>query len=175
MNLIFLLSVVLKGLGAVLEILLQILITGHLGVSGYGTYSAWINFADLLFWVAFSGLVKCNTFYLSSPGTSIKRFRRAYYLRYALPMLGLAAGMSVVLGGGFLPVFIPVITLLELLVMDNSSTLLTRGKGITSLIGEYVLGRLLLVIGVVILRLLELLSLRNLLILYVLQYGFVDW
>ena len=173
MNLIFLFSVVLKGLGAVLEILLQILITGHLGVSGYGTYSAWINFADLLFWVAFSGLVKCNTFYLSSPGTSIKRFRHAYYLRYALPMLGLAAGMSVVLGSGFLPIFIPVITLLELLVMDNSSTLLTRGKGITSLIGEYVLGRLLLVIGVVILRLLELLSLRNLLILYVLQYGFV--
>ena len=38
MNLIFLLSVILKGLGAVLEILLQILITDHLGVDGYGTY-----------------------------------------------------------------------------------------------------------------------------------------
>ena len=173
MNLIFLFSVVLKGLGAVLEILLQILITGRLGVSGYGTYSAWINFADLLFWVAFSGLVKCNTFYLSSPGTSIWRFRRAFYLRYALPMLALAAGLSVVLGGGFLPVFIPLITMLELLVMDNSSSLLSRGKSVTSLIGEYVLGRLILVLGVVVLRLLELLSLRNLLILYVLQYGLV--
>ena len=49
MNLIFLLSVILKGLGAVLEILLQILITDKLTVSGYGTYSAWINSADLIF------------------------------------------------------------------------------------------------------------------------------
>ena len=65
MNLIFLFSVVLKGLGAVLEILLQILITAKLQVEGYGTYSAWINSADLIFWVCFSGLVKCNTFYLS--------------------------------------------------------------------------------------------------------------
>ena len=37
MNLIFLFSVVLKGLGAVLEILLQILITARLQVEGYGT------------------------------------------------------------------------------------------------------------------------------------------
>ena len=37
MNLIFLFSVILKGLGAVLEILLQILITAELEVSGYGT------------------------------------------------------------------------------------------------------------------------------------------
>ena len=90
MNLIFLLSVILKGLGAVLEILLQILITDKLAVSGYGTYSAWINSADLIFWVCFSGLVKCNTFYLSGGKTTIRGFKRNYFLRYTLPVLGAA-------------------------------------------------------------------------------------
>ena len=79
MNLIFLLSVILKGLGAMLEILLQILITDKLAVSGYGTYSAWINSADLIFWVCFSGLVKCNTFYLSGGKTTIRGFKLKYF------------------------------------------------------------------------------------------------
>ena len=65
MNLIFLLSVMLKGIGALLEVLLQILITGHLEVDGYGTYSAWINSADLIFWVLFSGIVKCGLMLLA--------------------------------------------------------------------------------------------------------------
>lgn len=173
MNLVFLFSVVLKGLGAVLEILLQIVITDFLGVSGYGTYSAWINFADLLFWLAFSGLVKCNTFYLSGRQTTIRSFKRSYYSRYALPVLAAAAGLSALLGRSLLPVLVPVITCLELLVMDRSSTLLTRGKSAASLIGEYVLGRLTLVLGVLVLGWLGLLGLKSLLFLYVLQYGLV--
>ena len=62
MNFIFILSVILKGIGAVLEIALQILLTKLIGLSGYGSYSTWISGADLLFWVFFSGLIKCNTF-----------------------------------------------------------------------------------------------------------------
>ena len=173
MNLVFIFSVVLKGLGAVLEILLQIAITGYLGVSGYGTYSAWINFADLLFWVAFSGLIKCNTFYLSGKQSAIRRFKKGYYIRYALPLLAVAGVLSVILGRSVLAVFVPVITMLELLVMDRSSTLLTRGKSSTSLVGEYVLGRLILVVGVMLLGRLELLGLAGLLLLYVLQYCLV--
>ena len=53
MNFIFILSVILKGIGAVLEIALQILLTKLIGLSGYGSYSTWISGADLLFW-AFS-------------------------------------------------------------------------------------------------------------------------
>ena len=169
MNLIFLFSVILKGLGAVLEILLQILITGKLGVSGYGTYSAWINSADLIFWVCFSGLVKCNTFYLSGGKVTIRSFKMKYFLRYALPVLG-AAALGVTLGGQAMAVFVPLITMLELLVMDRSSTLITRGQSITSLVGEYVLGRLLLVVGVLALGLTGALSHTALLLLYVLQY-----
>ena len=169
MNLIFLLSVILKGLGAVLEILLQILITDKLEVSGYGTYSAWINSADLIFWVCFSGLVKCNTFYLSGGRTTIRGFKRNYFLRYTLPVLG-AAGLLIVLGGKSMFAVVPLITMLELLVMDRSSTLITRGQSVTSLVGEYVLGRLTLVLGVVVLGLLNALDHTALLVLYVAQY-----
>ena len=169
MNLIFLLSVILKGLGAVLEILLQILITDHLGVDGYGTYSAWINSADLIFWVCFSGLVKCNTFYLSGGKTTIRSFKQKYFLRYALPVLG-ASVLLVVLGGEGMFVFVPLITMLELLVLDRSSTLITRGQSVTSLVGEYVLGRLTLVLGVVVLSLTGMLSHTALMVLYVAQY-----
>ena len=169
MNLIFLLSVILKGLGAVLEILLQILITDHLGVDGYGTYSAWINSADLIFWVCFSGLVKCNTFYLSGGKTTIRSFKQKYFLRYVLPVLG-AAVLLVVLGGEGMFVIVPVITMLELLVLDRSSTLITRGQSVTSLVGEYVLGRLTLVLGVLVLGLIGMLSHTALMVLYVVQY-----
>ena len=172
MNLIFLLSVILKGLGAVLEILLQILITDHLGVSGYGTYSAWINSADLIFWVCFSGLVKCNTFYLSGGKTTIRRFKQKFMLRYVLPVLGTAV-LLVVLGGEGMFLFVPVITILELLAMDRSSTLITRGQSLTSLVGEYVLGRLTLVLGVAVLGWTGILSHGALLVLYVAQYALV--
>lgn len=173
MNLVFLFSVVLKGVGAVLEVLLQILITDHLGVSGYGSYSAWINGADLIFWVCFSGLVKCNTFYLSGRRTTIRAFRNRYFLCYALPVLCTAAVAAALAGRNAMLVFVPVITMLELLVMDRSSTLLTRGRSTVSLVGEYVLGRLVMVLGVLALGRLGLLSLKSLLVLYVLQYGLV--
>ena len=170
MNLVFLFSVVLKGLGAVLEILLQIVITAHLGVSGYGTYSAWINFADLLFWVFFSGIVKCNTFYLSGRETTIRSFKKRYLLGYALPVLTAAAVIGTIFGRSAMLAAVPVITLLELLVMDRSSTLITRGRSSVSLIGEYVLGRLTLVLGTAALGWAGVLGLPALLGLYVLQY-----
>lgn len=170
MNLVFLFSVVLKGLGAVLEILLQIVITAHLGVSGYGTYSAWINFADLLFWVFFSGIVKCNTFYLSGRETTIRGFKKRYLLGYALPVLTAAAVIGAFSGRSAMLAAVPVITLLELLVMDRSSTLITRGRSSVSLIGEYVLGRLTLVLGTAALGRAGVLGLPALLGLYVLQY-----
>ena len=172
MNLIFLLSVILKGLGAVLEVLLQILITDHLGVSGYGTYSAWINSADLIFWGCLAGIMKCNTFYLPGGKTTIRGFKRKYFCRYALPLLGAVAFLAILFGERAF-IFVPVITMLELLVMDRSSTLLTRGQSVTSLVGEYILGRLVLVIGVVVLDLMGLLGHTALMVLYIVQYMLV--
>ena len=87
MSIVFLLSVILKGLGAVLEVLLQVMITWMLGLAGYGTYSTWVSAADLVYWVLFSGITKCNTFYLSNKGTELRRFKAKYYSCYVLPVL----------------------------------------------------------------------------------------
>ncbi len=168
MNIIFFLSVFLKGIGAVLEILLQIFLIRQIGMEGYGTYTTWINWADLIFWISFSGLVKCNTFYLSSKGVSIKKFKKKYYTYFVFPILMLL-GM-IVIKKDYNYSFILLITLLELLVLDKSSTMIARGKQINSLIGEYVLGRSILLAGAIIFKVTGGLSLNKLLVLYIIQY-----
>lgn len=173
MNLVFLLSVILKGIGALLEILLQILITNKIGVSGYGNYSTWINLADLLFWIFFSGLIKCNTFYLSGKNTSIRTFKLCYYSRYVLPVSAIAAVVVGVFSESFLPCIVIAITLLEVFVLDNSSSLIARGNARISLVGEYVLGRTFLVCSVWLVSLKATLTLPILILLYVLQYCLV--
>ena len=170
MNIIFLISVLLKGIGAVLEICLQICITKEIGVSGYGNYTTWINAADLIFWIFFSGVVKCNTFYLSGNHTSIKKFKKKYYVKYVLPVLSIFTVLAVVYTKNPLAAALGIITGLELLVLDNSSTLIVQGKTITSLTGEYIFGRLFMVMGVLLLSGKHLLSLNALVIMYVVQY-----
>lgn len=173
MNLIFLLSVMLKGVGAVLEILLQILITREFGVSGYGMYATWINAADLVFWIFFSGIAKCNTFYLSDKNKSIRAFKKKYYGLYVTPiMIALAAGGAFI-SGSILPSIVMVIACLELFVIDHSSALIARGKAVKSLIGEYVLGRSILVIMILLLKFSNSLEVQVLLILYIIQYVIV--
>ena len=170
MNIIFLISVLLKGIGAVLEICLQICITKGIGVSGYGNYTTWINAADLIFWIFFSGLVKCNTFYLSGNHTSIKQFKKKYYGKYVLPVLSVFMILAVICTKNPMAAVLGVITGLELLVLDNSSTLIVQGKMVTSLTGEYILGRLFMVLSVLVLSQKQLVDLNILLVLYVIQY-----
>lgn len=169
MNAIFFLSVILKGIGAVLEIVLQVLMTRSLGVDGYGTFSTWINTADLIFWIFFSALTKCNTYYLSVNKVSISRFKRHYYIRYVIPMLLAAMIVFSMIGkSGYCIIF--VITGLELFALDQSSTLLTQRHQVVSLVGEYVLGRIILVLGLIGLQVAGKLSLNKLMLLYVFQY-----
>ena len=169
-SLALLLSILLKGIGAILEILLQIFITRELGVKGYGNYSAWINAADLIFWVLFSGIVKCNTFYLSGGNCTIRSFKQKYYGKYVLPAVTImAAIMAGVTRNPFVCMII-CITCLELAVFDQSSTLLARGRVQQSLIGEYVLGRFILLISVFLLGKIGKLNLKILLVLYLFQY-----
>lgn len=169
MNGIFLISVILKGIGAVLEVLLQILITRSIGVDGFGTYSAWINAADIIFWVLFSALTKCNTFYLSVPNTSISEFKKKYYSRYVLPVL-IGLGLVMVFTGKTSYCIVLLITLLELSVLDQSSTLLAQNKQMVSLTGEYIFGRVVLVVGLLGLQAAGHLTQISLMGLYVIQY-----
>ncbi len=170
MNGAFLISIILKGIGAILEVVLQILITSTIGVDGYGEYAAWINSADLIFWIALSGLVKCNTFYLSGEKVSLKKFRRKYYLRYALPILFTVAAALCAINNAPAMVIIPIIAGLELMVLDNSSALLAQGHYKKSLIGEYALGRVILLLGVLLLRWQNILYQHTLMGLYIVQY-----
>ncbi len=170
MNSAFLISIILKGIGAILEVVLQILITSSIGVDGYGIYAAWINGADLIFWIALSGLVKCNTFYLSGEKVSLQRFRRKYYLRYALPILFIVAATLCAINNAPAMAIIPIIAGLELMVLDNSSALLAQGQYKRSLFGEYALGRVVLVLGVLLFRWQNLLHQYILMGLYIFQY-----
>lgn len=172
MNGIFFLSVILKGTGAVLEVLFQVIVTRKMGVDGYGTFSTWINSADLIFWIFFSALTKCNTYYLSADRVSIRRFRKKYYLRYVAPFL-VAASVGVVFLGKGEYGFVFLITGLELMAMDQSSTLLAQRHQMISLVGEYVLGRLILVVGFGILQSSNHLSITALMLLYAFQYAVI--
>ena len=169
MNIIFFISVILKGIGAALEIFLQILITRKLGVDGYGTYSTWINAADLIFGVLFSALTKCNTFYLSIEGTSIKKFKNKYYSRYVIPMISFGI-IPLIISGNMKYCLVVIITVLELLTMDQSSTLLAQRHQMESLIGEYVLGRCILILGFMGLSIINKLNVFLLIILYGVQF-----
>lgn len=168
MSIIFLVSVLLKGIGAALEVLIQIVITRAIGVSGFGTYSAWISAAELILWCLFSGLIKCNTFYLPETGATIRDFSRKYYTRYVLPLLAAGAAGAWLLGHGeLLPVF--VISLLLLLIQDFSSRFMARRRAVSALFGEYVLGRLLLLAGLLFLFRLGGKEMQAIVWLYVLQ------
>lgn len=170
MNAIFFMSVILKGAGAVLEVLLQVLMTRKMGVDGYGTFSTWINTADLIFWIFFSALTKCNTYYLSADRVSIRSFKKKYYLRYVIPFLLIGSVGAVVFGKGEYGLIF-LITGLELLVMDQSSTLLAQHHQMISLVGEYVFGRMILVCGFFLLQGIGKLSVTGLMLLYVFQYA----
>ncbi|MBM6853381.1 hypothetical protein H6B11_04265 [Mediterraneibacter glycyrrhizinilyticus] len=169
MNLIFLISILLKGVGAVLEILLQITITRGIGVSGYGTYTTWINAADLIFWCLFSGIVKCNTFYLSGKNRTLVKFKNKYYVRYVIPITGCIC-LAAWAAGRKEYLMIAVIAFAELLMLDQSSSFLAEGNYISSLTGEYVLGRMFLLVSVFILQSTGRFSLNATVVLYLAQY-----
>lgn len=172
MGSVFLGSVFLKGIGAILEILLQMLITRKIGLAGYGTYTMWVSCANMVFWVLFSGIVKCNTFYLSGDKGDTYSFRRNYYLKYVLPL-----SVVITLGLYFtktdLPMILVLITLAELVMLDMSSILLAQGKSLQSLVGEYILGRMILLIGVCFLGIGDKVTVYQITVLNFIQYVIV--
>lgn len=171
MSIVFLYSLILKGIGAVLEILVQVAVTAYLGVAGYGTYSTWVNGADLIFWVFFSGITKCNTFYLSDKSAVIHSFKRKYYFWYVIPAMAVIAAVMMVVSGNMLCGVLAGITGLELLTMDRGSVLLARGNAAASLFGEYIVGRAVLLMGILLLNDSGQSNLHTLLLLYAVQYG----
>lgn len=171
MNVVFFYSLILKGIGAVLEILVQIAVTSYLGVEGYGTYSTWVSGADVFFWVCFSGITKCNTFYLSDKSSTIHGFKRKYYSWYVFPAMAAVAAVLMTISGNMFCGVIVFITGLELLTMDRASDMLACGEAVTSLFGEYIVGRAVLLLGAFLLHACGQINLKTLVLLYAVQYG----
>ena len=169
MSLVFIASILLKGMGAIIEILIQVVITKAVGVADYGAYSAFVNAADLIYWCLFSGIVKCNTYYLSETGVTIRTFKKRYYGFYVMPV----TFAGVIVSSFFrrpLASIVFIIAITELMVMDYSSTFMARRKCISALIGEYVLGRFLLLCGIVILLRISSIEIAVLVFLYLIQF-----
>lgn len=169
MNLVFLISVILKGVGAVLTILLQVIITRGIGLSAYGTYNTMISTADLFFWCLFSGIVKCNTFYLSSDDSTLNKFKKKYYGFYVLPLILLLCVIATLFKQTSFWI-IAGITLAEVVMMDRSSSLLAEKKYYHSLMGEYVLGRFFLLLIVLFLWKTDTITPKYLICAYLIQY-----
>lgn len=99
MNLMFamVLSVGIKAISAVVELAIQILLTNGIGVSAYGSYVFYIGLVEGTYFLLFSGSVKLNTFYLSTPSASLRNFKKKYVRCYLAPVVGLILTVSLLL------------------------------------------------------------------------------
>lgn len=163
-----LLSMLLKAVGAVLEIVSQVVITRFGGVELFGDYSFMVSVAEIVCWLFFSGIVKTNAFWIAN-GHDLRSWRRKYFLAYALPViivlataLGFAysalAAVAVLAGLGYA------------LQMDLSSISLAFKRYKFFLTGEYVVSRLVILFGVVVLGLTDYLNQASVVVLYALGY-----
>lgn len=149
MDIVFamILSIAIKAISAVVEIAIQMLITNGVGVSEYGNYSFFVSLIEGGYFLLFSGSIKLNTFYLSTPSSSLTRFKKRFNYYYVLPLTAI-----MVIAFGLMRNPLGVVAALNLLIYyfayDSSSTFFSRGYQLPALLGEYLFGRVVLLIGV---------------------------
>lgn len=162
-------SIFTKGIGAVIEVVIQILIIHFLSVDQYGVYGYYISMADIGFWMLFSAFSKCNMFYCARERSSISEFRKKYYQRYVVPiMLVLLAAAAFFRDRKLF--FVLCILLFEVFVFDKSSLLLAKSRYKESVLGEYCLGRIVLLCCILLFGAFNKLTIGRLLGLYSFQY-----
>ncbi len=165
-------SIVIKGIAAVIEIATQMLLTNGIGVDGFGEYAFLISVIELFYFALFSGGVKLNAFYLSTEETGIVRFKKKYILRYVFPCLVILS-VAALVGHYKFGVMSVVILFIYYMSYDYSSVFLARKKQMPALFGEYLLGRVLVLIGVLVLLRMGKASDGTLLSLYGIQYALI--
>lgn len=162
------LSMVVKAFGAVLEIASQVVITRFGGVDLFGHYSFNVSIAEIICWVFFSGLVKTNAYWVAN-GYDLRAWRRRYFLLYALPVVIILAASL-----GFIYSAIAVVAVAAAfgyaLQMNLSSISLAFKHYRFFLTGEYVVSRLVILTGVVVLAETGLLNIATVTVLYALGY-----
>lgn len=140
------LSILVKGVGALLEIANQVIITRFGGVDVFGEYNFYVSIIEIMCWLFFSGIVKTNAYYVAN-GWDISRFRRRFFLLYALPVVVAASA----LGSFYSPLMLAVMAggFLYGTQMNLSSVFLAVGRYKVSLFGEYLVSRLVIFVGAV--------------------------
>lgn len=148
MNLVFamILSIGIKGISAIVEIAIQMLITNSVGVSEYGEYTFFVSLIEGAYYVLFSGNVKLNTFYLSTPSASLAKFKRKYTLCFVTPIVAVIIAASAIIKNPY-GVLAGVILYIYYFAFNMSSEFFSRGVQLWALLGEYLIGRIALLIG----------------------------
>lgn len=156
-----------KGLGAIIEMANQVLITRFGGVALFGEYNYYVSAAEIICWVFFSGIVKINALHVAN-GEDVSHFRRGYLLYFAVPVTLVLSMLS----AWFSPLLMlsTVAALLYACQMDLSSYCLAMKYYKLSLCGEYLVSRLVILIGVLILIKSAGLSTVTLIFVYTLGY-----
>ena len=146
MDILVLLSLLIKGLGSILEIASQSLISQKWGVEIYGTYAFFIAVSEVTYFLLFSGIVKFNNYYIPH-NQDVSRFKKKLYKRLVLPIsfVGIAIGFGLANPLVYCAFFT---ALLYFFAMDASSTQLSFGYYKAPLIGEYCIGRLFVIVGI---------------------------
>ena len=143
------LSIGVKALAAIIEILIQILLTNSVGIAGYGDYTFLVSVIEGVYYFLFSGSIKINTFYLSIPSLKLTHFKKTYIIYYAVPTFVAILGALTVAKGvyGFIST---IILIAYFLAYDRSSIFFSRGCQWQALLGEYVVGRLAMLSGLMV-------------------------
>lgn len=172
MGILLLISVFIKGIASIIEILAQALITRNFGVESYGEYTYYIGLIDIIMWCLFSGIVKINMFYLSNPSNTINKFRKNYYIKYVFPVFAFML-IGSIFTGDYVYTIIICAVLMFFMMSDRSSQYMARGQNIIALTGEYLIGRLFIVTFILVLIAADIKNVRFLVIIYSLQYVFI--
>ncbi len=142
-----LLSIVVKGIAAVVEIGIQMLITNVAGVREYGDFIFYVSIVEGGYYFLYSGSIKLNTYYLSIPGYSLYKFKRQYLFRFIIPTLVVFAGGLTIMRS-YYGILVGLFILLYYLSFDQSSEFFARRHQMPALFGEYLLGRIISFLGI---------------------------
>lgn len=140
------LSILIKSISSVVEIGIQMLITNGVGVSGYGDYTFFVSLIEGAYFVLFSGSVKLNTFYLSTPSSSLKEFKKNYILKYVVPIISVMAICFGIMRNPY-GILSSAILFIYYFACDRSSVFFSKGQQFPALLGEYLFGRLIMLMG----------------------------
>lgn len=142
---VMMLSIVIKAISALVEMGIQMLITNRIGISGYGDYTFFVSLIEGAYFTLFSGIIKLNTFYLSTPSSSLKKFKRNYTLKFVIPVIAIVTIAFAIMKNPY-GVLSGIVLFTYYMAFDRSSVFFSRGQQLPALFGEYLFGRLIMLI-----------------------------